>query len=214
MKNDEFVHQNRIDVMLKEYESQRAEMFLHIEQQKQIIALILVSVSIAIPVLLGQVNNIDSGLLVGFLYFIALIYTVISMYAASLQLDIDVMGYYIYTYIEPELNQLLTNNEESKRIFQWETFIRKFRTKPHILFGFCIGTIGTTILIMLPGFTSLLIADFLSSESYMSSSALLPVVSSSIKLFGKFVWFMYVGSFLGWIAVIYIYIFDFRMVKK
>lgn len=202
-----------IQIILKEYDSQRSELFLHLQQHHQTLSIVLGSVSIAIPLLLGQINNIPPYLLEIFLYLLAIIYSVISAHTAQLQFNIDVMGYFIHNKLEPQLNEIVSKIDKNQKVLQWETFIRQLRTKPLVLISGGIGTAGMVLLMALPAGASLFAAKYVSSISSMPLNNPI-IVEKTISFLSNFSLGAYIISLAAWVAIVLLEVFEFRMVKK
>jgi hypothetical protein len=206
--------QRRIDVLLAEYNSQRAELFNHLTHFRQVQILVLGSLSIALPLLIVQIINLSPQILVSLLWFLVMIYSVTSMNMTGLQFSIDVMGFYIHTHIEPELNFLLPAKKDERRLLGWETALRNFRSKPVILLVNVIGTIGTLLLLILPAGTFLIVAEYVVALPSFSLNALSGVIPSSLNILRWFAWGVYVISLIGWISTVFIQLFEFQLVRK
>lgn len=200
-----------VEIILKEYESQRSELFIHLHQHQQTLSIVLGSVSIAVPLLLGQLNNIPPYLLVIFLYLLSIIYSIISAYTSQLQFNIDVMGYYIHNKIEPQLNKIVSKIDKTQKVLQWETFIRRLRNKPLVLISGLLGTTGMVLLMALPAGASLFAARYVfsitPSNNFLNSE-------NAILLLGKFAWGAYIVSLAAWTSIIILELFEFRMIEK
>ena len=209
MATENLMLEKRIDALLKEYESHRSELFIHIQLHQQTLALFLGSVSIVIPILIGQLNAIPSTLLSGLLFLLAIIYSVISMHLATLQYNIDVMGYFIHSYIEPYLNELLPSANENQKVLYWETFIRNLRKKFFPLIAGTVGTTSTVILIQMPAGVALFAAIYF----LLLPSTQTGIVGATVLL-GIIAVVFYGVSLFSWTSVVLLELRDFRMVKN
>lgn len=202
----------RLAVLLKEYDSLRSEILNHITHHRQILTLVLGSISFAVPVFVSQVGNINPQILVGVLYLLAIVYSIISIHAASLQYYIDVAGYYINTVLETEINNLVQQSKGKTPLLFWEAFTRGLRTKPNILFASVLGTVSVVLFMLLPAGTLLVISESLLyglSKSYNAFSEII------VRMFGVFrliSWLFYIISVFGWMNVVYNELFIFKMV--
>ena len=213
MREKDFVVRSKVQILLHEYDSHREELFRNVQSHRQVIVIVLSSVSIALPLLLKQSEQINPVLLGGFLYFLVIMYSVVSMYTATLQYNIDVSAYYIDKYIRPKLVSLLSedSNTVDDDILYWETYITQARAKPHVLYVNVSGTVGVLILLILPSIISLLMANYLTSSSFSFLQAREVAFLIGLK---KFAWIAYILSIIGWVFVVFIELFEFQMVKK
>jgi len=200
-----------VEIILKEYESQRSELFIHLHQHQQTLSIVLGSVSIAVPLLLGQINNIPPYLLVIFLYLLSIIYSIISAYTSQLQYNIDVMGYYIHNTLEPQLNKIVSKIDKNQKVLQWETFIRRLRNKPLVLISGILGTTGMVLLMALPAGASLFAARYVFS---VAPSSNLLIAENAILILEKFAWGAYIVSLAAWASIVALELFEFRMIEK
>ncbi len=181
----------QLQVHLTEYERLGDVQVQLINGQQQSIVLALGSASIAIPLLLGQTANIPLGVIVALLYILGIVYSVLGLDFASTSYSIGEIGKYIHEYIEPELNQMVKTTP-GHRVLSWESFIRHERARGLPMFLANIGSIGSLLLLLLPGAAALVAAQSLLAEIQTAQqNTLLNLVSSLLPLLSLFAWCIY-----------------------
>lgn len=147
----------QIQVHLTEYEKLRDE-YVHVNSNMhQAVALALGSASIAIPLLLGQTANLSMSTIAGLLYFLTIVYAVITVSFASSAYSVGAISRYIHGYLEPEINRTIKSDKKHK-VLCWETFARGERGT---LIGKLVANAGSaafTLMLLLPGAISLIAA--------------------------------------------------------
>jgi hypothetical protein len=181
----------QLQIHLAQYEKLVDVQVQLINGQQQSIVLALGSASIAIPLLLGQTTNIPLGVITALLYILGIIYSVLGLDFASTSYSIGEIGKYIHEYVEPELNQII-KTVPGHRVLYWETFIRQERARGLPLFLANIGSVGSLLLLLLPGAAALVAAQSLLAEMQTSQpSTSLNFVLSLLPLLAIAAWCIY-----------------------
>lgn len=146
-----------VEVHLTEYQKLRDELVEALKSQQQTVVIALGSASIAIPILVGQSGSTPAHILAALLFGLGAIYAILAMNFSSAGYTIGVIGRYINTHLEVQLNDLL-GAQSVERVLSWESFLRNERSgkSPFILSS--IGTISSLFLILLPSFLALVSA--------------------------------------------------------
>lgn len=182
----------RIQAYLTEYEKLRDELIYFQNSQQHNVLLALGSASVAIPILLGQIQNIPTNVIAILLYALAIVYAVIGMNYAHAAYAVGAIGKYIHEHLEPAINATLRSSTKYKAL-HWETHVRKERGgfPDFLLSG--IGTIGSMALLLLPA----AIALFTSQYVLLLPSVQVPQQSATLQYISF--WLLPI-SIITWIA--------------
>jgi hypothetical protein len=177
--NSDQKNEIKIQVLIAEFEKLRDEMLQNITTTQQTIVVILGSVSVAIPLLLGQISNLSSVVITDLLYTLSIIYSVISLHFISTSHNIGMIGKYIHEVTEPQINNLLKSSK-GKEVLQWESFLKRERTHLINLFMSNTGTVGTVFLLLAPSLLSIAVGNYVITLPVQTSqqNPILPIVSS------------------------------------
>ena len=214
MPSKDYIIQNRINVLLKEYQSTRDEILHQLTHLRQILVLILGSVSIVVPLVFDKFSNLQPTILIVLLYLLSIIYSVVSMNAVTMQFEINVSGYYIKSYIEPRINELLSNDKKEYKAIYWDDFMSGLSSKPSIFVLRTMGTVGTVLLMILPAGISLYFAETILIPNLSTADSLISLLNNVLTYLQWFSWIIYVISVAGWIAIIFVGLFTFKMATK
>ncbi len=169
--------QATIEAHIAEYEKLREFLSQSITNEYQVVALAVASASIAVPVLAG-LTNISETVLATLLYLLAIVYAVYAMILANNLFMAGLVSKYIHDHIEPEINRLLKIAEcPERRVFYWESFIRKERANPIAAILGSVGPIGGVTIILAPSLMALVVAQLVLPTSIQQDSAWLPMLS-------------------------------------
>lgn len=147
-----------IEVYLHEHGKLRDEIMHHVNTKLQIPVWSFGAASIAIPILLSQSENISKYVLAILFYSITIIFSAMAMnYAATLH-GIHRITDYIREKIEPNVNKIINKGKPSG--FQYENYIKEKRRSILYLYLEVVGEIGTILLLVFPGFASLISATY------------------------------------------------------
>ena len=181
-KNDE-QKDIEIQVHLTEYQKIRDEVIHWIGSASQSLLISLSSFSVVLPLLFSQANNIPTLILNSFMYILAIVYAVIGMHYATSQYYVNTESNYIHQYLAPNIN-LKLNTTGNNRVLQAENYQRNARRNVIALYLSSIGSVATSLIILMPSLISLLIAHYLfslpSTQALQQTSAtqfLSPIVS-------------------------------------
>jgi hypothetical protein len=147
-----------IDVFLMEYKILREAIQASQQRQEQAIILSLGSISVLIPIIFTQINNLPIQIIAFIFFLLALFYSGLSMYYCYWIFELFATSRYIHLYIEPQLRLLI---ESVSHYAGWETFIRKERSTVITFILSSVGPSASYVMILLPGIISLIIANYL-----------------------------------------------------
>ncbi len=193
----------QVQVHLKEYEQLRAEIIQYLSSQDQRIVLALGSASVAIPLLVGQTGNLPTTIVASLLYALSIVYAVIGMNYAGGLYTIATISRYIHEHIEQELNRVV-NPSSVHTLLQWESFLRQERKNVLTVILSGIGTIGSTLLLLLPGTFALLAAQYVllvPPTQMFQENAALKFISSLLTPLSLLAWCFYILALLSFVVL-------------
>lgn len=179
-----------IQAHIAEYTKLRDELLQVLNHQHQTIAWVLGSVSIAVPLLLGQTTNIAPIFIVVILYFLTIIYSIIAINFINNLFNIGAISRYLNDYIGPVAN-LLLRTKPNQKVLNWEMFIKQERSRviPALLSS--AGGMANSILMFMPG-----------SISLATSQIVLSLPNSALPMSGLLIGLLNLLSVVAWASYV------------
>ena len=185
-----------------EYEKLRDEILQALGSEQQLIILVLASASFAIPLLIRKANSIPSSVITALFYALSLVYSIIALRFVYTEYAVGVIGRYINRYIEVEVNKIL-NTSMSNRVFHWETFVRRERKNPMVLFLATLNATSSLFIILIPNLATLMAAQY--TSLLPRTSLINPAtnfIESNISEMAVISWVLFLVSILAAISVV------------
>ena len=192
-----------IKIYLSEYEKLRDSILNCQQRQERNLIISLGSITVLLPILLNQINNIPESSVAALFYFLAFIYNVLSMNYVYWGFEVMATSNYIHNHLEFQLNQI---TKSKSRVLNWESYIRKKRSRfiPFVLSS--MGPSASMFLILLPSVVSLATACYLLLRTVSATSAIVSIlgftsfVSPTTAILGLTSFALPTISIIAWIS--------------